>query len=64
MRLKEMLEERKMTIKELSQKTKINYHTLQKYHSGARNITVSNAKKIGEILKFDWWLLFERERGV
>ncbi len=61
MKIREMLKERKMTVQELSQKTKINCHTLQKYYSGARNITVGNAKKIGEILKFDWWLLFEKK---
>lgn len=59
MKLNYILKERKITAQQLSEMTGINCSTIQKYSCEQRKPTVENAKRIGEILKFDWWMLFE-----
>ena len=61
MKLSNILKHKGMTIEELSKKTGINYHTLQKYSSCVRQPSIKNAKILGEFLGIDWWLLFEDE---
>lgn len=56
--LRKILKQKKITAKQLSEKTGIHCSTIQKYSSGQRMPTVDNAKKIGEVLEIDWWLLF------
>lgn len=62
MDIKEVLKNSDLTLEEISRNTGINYHTLQKYSSGARKISVKNAKVLGRFLGFHWWLLFEEEK--
>lgn len=61
MKLNNILIERNMTLRQLSEATGINISSIQKYSCEKRKPTVNNAKKIGKFLGFDWWLLFEDE---
>ena len=61
MKLNKILKEKKMSVKQLSEQTGINYGTMLKYSSGERNITVKAAKKIGKVLDVPWWEFFEEE---
>ena len=56
--INKILKEKKLTAKQLSEMTGINYFTIQKYSCGARKPTVENAKKIGKALEIDWLVLF------
>lgn len=59
MNLKELMEEKDLSIKEVSEKSSVGYHTLQKYLKNGRGLTIENAKKLGKALGFNWWELFE-----
>ena len=58
MKLHNILKDRKISIEELSKKTGINYHSLQKYSSCVREPSVKNAKILGKFLKVNWWEFF------
>ncbi len=62
MKLHNILKDRKISIEELSKKTGINYHSLQKYSSCVREPSVKNAKILGKFLKVNWWEFFEEEK--
>lgn len=62
MKLHNILKDRKISIEELSKKTGINYHSLQKYSSCVREPSVKNAKILGEFLEVNWWEFFEEEK--
>lgn len=59
MYLKKIMDDRHLTIKEVSEKSGVGYHTLQKYLKNGRGLTIENAKKLGKALGFNWWELFE-----
>jgi transcriptional regulator with XRE-family HTH domain len=61
-KLHNILKDRKISIEELSKKTGINYHSLQKYSSCVREPSVKNAKILGKFLKVNWWEFFEEEK--
>ena len=45
MAIREFLKKRKVTLKEVSERTGIKYGTVSKYSSGERNLSIKNAKK-------------------
>ena len=59
MELKEAMKLRNITAKELSRLTGIGISTINKYSCKNRKISIENAKKIAEILRMDWWELFD-----
>ncbi|MEY8321965.1 helix-turn-helix transcriptional regulator [Lachnospiraceae bacterium 46-61] len=59
MKLNNILKHKGITIQELSKKTGINYHTLQKYSSCTREPSVKNAKILGKFLRVNWWEFFK-----
>lgn len=61
MKLCDVLKNSSIPIPEISKQTEIDVSILYKYRSGIRGISVRNAKKLGKLLGFDWWLLFEEE---
>lgn len=61
MKLNKILKQKDLTIQELSSKTGINHHTLQKYSSCVREPSVKNAKILGKFLEVEWWQFFEEE---
>ena len=63
MAIREFLKKRKVTLKEVSERTGIKYGTVSKYSSGERNLSIKNAKKIAEVLHLEWWELFDDEQG-
>lgn len=48
-----------MSQKELAKKVGVNYRTISSYETGARDMPVRVAKKIGKVLNIDWWILYE-----
>lgn len=60
---KNILKEKGITAKQLSEQTDIKYKTMLKYSCGERNMSVKAAKKIGKTLGIDWWLFFEDKKG-
>lgn len=48
-----------MSQRELAEKIGVNYRTISSYETGARDMPVSVAKKIGKVFNIDWWLLYE-----
>lgn len=61
MKLKEIAKQKELSIKEISRKTGIDYHVLQKYNKGIRGISVKNAKILGKFFNVNWWEFFEEE---
>lgn len=59
MGINKILRKYRVTAKQVSEQTGIKYGTMLKYSSGERKPSVSNAKKIAEVLHMDWWELFE-----
>jgi len=60
MKLKEIAEQKGLSIKEISRQTEINYHILQKFSKGTRqSISVKDAKTLGKFLEVNWWKFFE-----
>jgi len=54
-----------LTQSALSNLTKIGITSINKYELGIRNPNYSNAKKLAEILKFDWTKFYEDDaKGV
>lgn len=48
-----------MSQEELAKKVGVNYRTISSYETGARDMPVRVAKKIGKVLNIDWWILYE-----
>ena len=48
-----------MSQDELAKKVGVNYRTISSYETGARDMPVRIAKKIGKVLNIDWWILYE-----
>ncbi len=62
MKLKELVQQKGLTIKEISRQTGIDYHVLQKFSKGTRKrISVKNAKVLGKFFNVNWWEFFEEE---
>lgn len=58
-KLKSLRIERNMTQKELGSEVGVDARTISSYETGVRELPVKIAKKIGKILKIDWWILYE-----
>lgn len=58
-RLKEIRLAKNLKQSELAKQVGVNYRTISSYETGARDMPVSVAKKIGKVLNIDWWKLFE-----
>lgn len=59
--LKELRIALNMSQRELAEKVGVNYRTISSYETGARELPVKIAKKIGEVLEIDWWTLYEED---
>lgn len=57
--LKELRVAFNMSQRELAEKVGVNHRTISSYETGAREIPVKIAKKIGKVLNIDWWILYE-----
>lgn len=44
---------------ELAKQVGVNNRTISSYETGARDLPVKIAKKIGKVLNIDWWTLYE-----
>lgn len=60
--LKLKREQRKMTQTDVARQVGITQPAYFNIETGARNPSVSVAKKIASVLKFDWTLFFENEK--
>lgn len=58
-RLKEIRLDKNLKQNELAKKVGVNYRTISAYETGARDLPVKVAKKIGKVLQVDWWILYE-----
>ncbi len=58
-KLKYLRIKKDMTQKELGIEVGVNYRTISSYETGARELPVKIAKKMGEVLEIDWWTLYE-----
>lgn len=63
MRLLEFRLEKGYSQKELGDAVGLSYQAISHYEKGRRELPVSVAKKIGEVLEVDWWILYEDERN-
>ena len=57
--LKELRVAFNMSQRELAEKVGVNHRTISSYETGARELPVNIAKKIGKVLNIDWWILYE-----
>ena len=57
MKFGELLREKKLTAKEISNTTGLKYGTVLKYSSGELNMSVRAAKRIAPVLEIEWWEL-------
>ncbi|WP_262123435.1 helix-turn-helix transcriptional regulator [Anaerococcus sp. Marseille-Q5996] len=57
--LKKFRKAANMKQKELAEKVGVNCRTISSYETGARDMPVKVAKKIGKVLNIDWWILYE-----
>lgn len=60
-RLKEIRLAKNLKQSELAKQVGVNYRTISSYETGARDMPVKVAKKIGKVLNIDWWILYEEE---
>lgn len=60
-KLKDIRLSMSMSQYELAKKVGVNYRTISSYETGARDLPVKVAKKIGKVLQIDWWTLYEDE---
>lgn len=61
MRLLEFRLKKGYSQKELGDAVGLSYQAISHYEKGRRELPVSVAKKIGEVLDIDWWILYEDE---
>ncbi len=62
-RLKKLRNKYKLSQKEMGEIIGVNDRAIGNYERGIRSLPVEKAKKIGEYFKFNWWELYEDERG-
>ena len=62
-KLKEIRIAKNLKQNELANKVGVNYRTISSYETGARDLPVKVAKRIGKVLQVDWWTLYEDEEG-
>ncbi|MHC1772982.1 MAG: helix-turn-helix transcriptional regulator [Flexilinea sp.] len=60
--LKEQRNQKKLTQSELAQKIGTTRPTITRYETGVRRPSVTVAKKIADVLGFDWTLFFEDQK--
>lgn len=60
-KLKELRESRGYTQDELARKIGLSKGTISSYEQGLRGITVSSAKKLGQVLGVEWHIFFEND---
>mgnify|MGYP000868986394 CR=1 FL=1 len=60
--LKEQRNQKKLTQSELAKKIGTTRPTITRYETGARRPSVNVAKKIADVLGFDWTLFFEDQK--
>lgn len=60
-KLKEIRIAKNLKQNELAKKVGVNYRTISSYETGVRDLPVKVAKRIGEVLQIDWWILYEDE---
>ncbi len=58
-RLKEIRLAKNLKQSELAKQVGVNNRTISSYETGARDLPVKIAKKIGKVLNIDWWQLYE-----
>lgn len=58
-KLRSLRIERNMTQKELGSEVGVDARTISSYETGVRDLPVRIAKRIGKVLKIDWWILYE-----
>jgi hypothetical protein len=57
--LKDLRVDLNMSQRELAEKVGVNYRTISSYETGARELPVKVAKRLGEVLEIDWWKFYE-----
>lgn len=62
-KLKEIRISKNLKQNELAKKVGVNYRTISSYETGARDLPVKVAKRIGKVLQIDWWILYEDKDG-
>lgn len=60
--LKELRVGLNISQRELAEKVGVNHRTISSYETGARDMPVSVAKKIGKVFNIDWWKLYEEDK--
>ena len=60
MKLEALLNQKKMTAEELSQKTGIDCFVLSEYMKDKRSLTLEEFEKVAKVLDVDWWKLMEK----
>lgn len=58
-RLKEIRLAKNLKQSELAKQVGVNYRTISSYETGAREMPVKVAKRIGKVFEIDWWILYE-----
>ena len=59
MELKEKRKQAGFTQMELAKAAKVSYASISRYENGTRKPRVDQAKRIAEVLNFDWTLFFK-----
>ncbi len=60
LKLNNILREKGLTAKQVSEQTGIKYGTMLKYSSGERTPGIERAKLIAAVLDIDWWKLIDK----
>ena len=60
LKLNNILREKGLTAKQVSEQTGIKYGTMHKYSSGERTPGIERAKLIAAVLDIDWWKLIDK----
>lgn len=60
LKLNNILREKGLTAKQVSEQTGIKYGTMLKYSSGERTPGIERAKLIAAVLDMDWWKLIDK----
>lgn len=60
LKLNNILREKGITAKQVSEQTGIKYGTMLKYSSGERTPGIERAKLIAAVLDMDWWKLIDK----
>ena len=60
-KLREIRVARHLSQKDIADKLNVTSATISRYESGERKLPVETAKRIAEVLKVDWYSLFDNE---